>query len=194
MYVFAHAVAALSRLCGALAMVLLASAVLVVSQMVVIRYFLNASTVWQTEYVIYAATAATMLGAPYVALLGGHVGVDVVTERMGRGGRTVSRIIAALASMVFIAAVFWSGALFLWETIENGWTTDTVWKLPLWIPFWPVPFGFGVLLLQYVVEIMAALNPDLDDRLRADIAGLHPGEVGAEALLSMPDDLPRKGH
>ena len=184
---FALAVSWLSRLCGALAMLLLAAAVVVVTQMVVIRYFLGASTIWQTEFVIYAATAATMLGAPYVALLRGHVGVDVVTLRLGRRGQAVCRIIAALASLVFIAAVFWSGAVFLREAIAGGWSTDTVWKLPLWIAFWPVPVGFGVLVLQYLVEIAAALNPALDARLKADIAPLHPGDVGAETLLTLPE-------
>lgn len=188
---FALAVAWLSRLCGALAMLLLAASVVVVTQMVVMRYFLSASTIWQTEFVIYSATAATLLGAPYVALLRGHVGVDVITERLGPVGRAICRVIAALASLVFIAAIFWSGARFLWEAIDGGWTTDTVWKLPLWMAFWPVPVGFGVLVLQYLVEILAALNPALDARLAAATAPLHPGEVGAETLLTLPDERGR---
>ena len=97
-------------------------------------------------------------------------------------------MIAALASLLFIGVVFWSGALFLRDAIEGNWSTDTVWKLPLWIAFWPVPVGFGVLALQYVVEIMAALNPALDTSLKATLAPLHPGEVGAEAMLTLPGD------
>ena len=33
-------------------------------QMVFVRYVLDGSTVWQTEFVIYAIVAATFLGAP----------------------------------------------------------------------------------------------------------------------------------
>lgn len=188
MLAFAHAVSWLSRLCGVLAMILLAAATVVVTQMVVIRYLLNSSTIWQTEFVIYSATAATMLGAPYVALLRGHVGVDVLTDRLGPRGRAICRVLAALASLLFIGVVFWSGAMFLRDAVEGRWSTDTVWKLPLWIAFWPVPVGFGVMALQYVVEILAALNPALDARLTAELAPRHPGEVGAEAILTVPGE------
>ena len=51
----------LSEVCGLVAIGLIIAAVLVVSQMVYMRYVLNASTVWQTEFVIYALVAATSL-------------------------------------------------------------------------------------------------------------------------------------
>ena len=55
--------------------------------MVVMRYFLNASTVWQTEFVIYSLVASTFIGSPYVLLIKGHVNVDLLPIYLGRRGR-----------------------------------------------------------------------------------------------------------
>jgi TRAP-type C4-dicarboxylate transport system permease small subunit len=48
---------------------------LVTCQQVFMRYVLNASTVWQTEFVTYSIVAATFLGSPYVLMRRGHVNV-----------------------------------------------------------------------------------------------------------------------
>ncbi|WP_157994833.1 TRAP transporter small permease subunit [Paracoccus tegillarcae] len=150
-----------ARLCGWLAMALLASAVIVVTQMVMIRYVMNGSTIWQTEYVIYSTTAAMMLGSPYVLALRGHVGVDVLVQAVGDGWRRVFNLIAAIASLIFVGAMAWSGFRFLAEAVHGGWTTDTVWALPLWIPFWPLPIAMALMLAQLLADIVLALRPEL---------------------------------
>ncbi len=152
-----------ARLCGWLAMALLVAAVVVVSQMVVIRYVLNGSTIWQTEFVIYSTTAAMMLGAPYVLALRGHVGVDVLVQAVSPGWRRVFELIAAIASLIFVGAMAWSGMRFLLEALHGGWTTDTVWALPLWIPFWPLPAAMILMLGQLLADIALAIRPELGE-------------------------------
>lgn len=151
----------LSRICGVIAMVLLASATVVVTQMVIWRYFLGASTVWQTEYVIFSTTAAMMLGSPYVLSLKGHVGVDILVEAVGTGWRRIFALISGLASLGFVGALAWSGVHFLYDAAMRGWTTDTIWALPLWIPFWPIPFAFTLMSLQIIVQMVSAIFPEL---------------------------------
>ncbi len=75
---FVRAVESLSRLFGVAAAALLVFAMLVVCQMIFVRYIMRAATIWQTEAVVFGATAAVFLGAPYVLLTKGHVGVDFV--------------------------------------------------------------------------------------------------------------------
>ncbi len=148
----------LARLSGILAMLLLAAAVVVVTQMVLWRYVLGASTVWQTEFVIYATTAAMLLGSPYVLALKGHVGVDLLVQSSGPRLRRFLSLISGLASLGFVAALAWSGSVFLIEAASRGWTTDTIWALPLWIPFWPVPFSMGLMCLQLIAQLILALT------------------------------------
>lgn len=150
---FVQIVDSLSRLCGLCAMLLIAASTLVVSQMVFIRYFLGASTVWQTEFVVYAMIASTFIGAPYVLLLKGHVAVDLLPELIGGTGKRLLDLLAASLSLTFCALLAYSAWHYFYEALSSGWTTDTVWALPLWIPLLPLPLGVGILCLQYIAEI-----------------------------------------
>lgn len=147
-------ITALSNTAGVISTLLLASAVIVVCQMIVVRYFLNASTVWQTEFVIYALVAATFLSSGYVLIRKGHVGVDILPEVIGGTGGLMLRLLGMLLSIVFLVILTWSGWLYFHEAWAGNWTTDTVWALPLWIPLLPLPIGMGLLILQYFAEMM----------------------------------------
>ena len=68
MNAFIRFVAMLSRLCGLAAGIMLVISVLVVCQMVVLRYVLVESSIWQTEFVTYLLLSATFIGAPYLLL------------------------------------------------------------------------------------------------------------------------------
>jgi len=143
----------LSRAGFAAAIALLASSILVICHMIFLRYALNASTIWQTEYVTYGLTAATFLASPYVLMLRGHVGVDLLQENVSRRWRKALQAICALLSMVFVALLGYSAWSYFHEALSGGWTTETVWALPLWIPLLPFPVGMGLLLLQYLAEL-----------------------------------------
>jgi TRAP-type C4-dicarboxylate transport system permease small subunit len=160
MDLFIAVVRRISTYCGIVAVLLVGSAVLVVCQMVVLRYFLGASTIWQTEYVTYSLVAATFIGGPYVALVKGHVNVDLVPLAVGPRGRMRLAIIASVVALLFSVIASVTG-LELWlEAWEGGWRTDTVWSLPLWIPYLPMPIGFGLMALQYLVDILCLLKGD----------------------------------
>ncbi|MEP0235860.1 TRAP transporter small permease subunit [Roseibium sp.] len=146
-------VSALSRLAAVAALFLLASAIVVVTQMVVMRYFLNASTVWQTEYVIYALVAMTFLASPFVLMEKGHVNVDLLYLKLHGSARQVVQTLAGLVGLLFCALLAWSGWTYFEEAWSYGWTTDTVWALPLWIPLLPLPLGIGLMTLQYIAEV-----------------------------------------
>ena len=144
----------LSQLCGVFAAVLLVAAAVVVCQMVVMRYVLGASTVWQTEFVTFAIVASTFIGSPYVLLHKGHVNVDLALMYVSRRWRPPLVFMATLASLVFCLAVTWYGWLYFHEALTQGWRTETVWALPLWIPLLPLPLGMGLLSMQFVADIL----------------------------------------
>ena len=144
----------ISQAMGIVAMLLMAAAVIVVCQMIVVRYALNASTVWQTEFVIYSLMASTFLGSPYVLLERGHVGVDILPTMIGGRGKFLIELTGGIISLAFCALLAYSGWIYLHEAWSHGWRTDTVWALPLWIPLFPLPLGIGVLCLQYVAELI----------------------------------------
>lgn len=154
MRLFIRAVDRMSEVLGVLSMLLLASAVLVVCQMILMRYVFRASTVWQTEYVVYSLVAATFLGSSYVLLHRGHVGVDLLPTMIGGKGKLALELLGGLISLAFCAVLAYSGWIYFHEAWAHNWTTDTVWALPLWIPLLPLPIGIGALCLQYVAELI----------------------------------------
>ncbi|MBP0614998.1 TRAP transporter small permease subunit [Jiella mangrovi] len=154
MRLYISAVSAISRGLGVLAAVLLLSAVLSVSHMVFVRYALGWSTVWQTEYTAYAIVAATFIGAPWVLIVRGHVNVDILQIAAPLRVRLVMQLLAAVFSLLFVAMLAYAGWIHFEEAWSGGWTSDTVWAVPLWMPLLPMPVGTLMLALQYVAEIM----------------------------------------
>lgn len=153
MKAFVRIVSAASRVGGFVAIILIAVSALIVSQMVFLRYVLNASTIWQTEFVIYALVAATFLGSPYVLLEKGHVNIDILQKVSGPRVRLALEIASSVVGLTFCVLFAWSGWHHFYEAWANNWTTDTVWAPPLWILLLPIPAGVGLLCLQYVAEI-----------------------------------------
>jgi TRAP-type C4-dicarboxylate transport system permease small subunit len=152
------AVASLSRLGGIVAVVLLLAAVLVICQMVFVRYVLQGSAIWQHEFVTFSLIGATFIGAPYVLLTHGHVNVDLLPIYLGPRGRFALALLAALISLIFCIILAGYGFAFWYQSYVENWHAQTVWRPPLWVPYLAVPLGMGLLALQYLAEILALLT------------------------------------
>jgi TRAP-type C4-dicarboxylate transport system permease small subunit len=149
-----RAVRQLSLACGFLAALCLAAACLVVCELVFVRYVLEGSTIWQGEFVLYAIVAATLIGSPYVLATRGHVSVDLLAQFLGPTGRRIQALAAATLGIAFCAVLAASGWRYFAEAWSEGWVTESVWAPPLWIVLLPLPFGTGVLTLQYLVDVI----------------------------------------
>jgi TRAP-type C4-dicarboxylate transport system permease small subunit len=145
----------LSRVTGYLAVALIVSSVAVICQMLIVRFVLGQSAIWQNEYVTFAIIAATFLGSPYVLLTRGHVNVDLLPLYLGHRGRQVLGLFASSLGLVFCLLVFVTSLGWWWEAWEFGFTTSSVWRAPLWIPYLSLVVGMLLLVLQYAVEVWA---------------------------------------
>ncbi|MEM8876596.1 MAG: TRAP transporter small permease [Pseudomonadota bacterium] len=173
-------IGALSAVCGVIAAAMIAIAVLITCQMIFVRFVLNQSTVWQTEAVVYLMVAATMIGLPYVQRVRGHVNVDLLPRmlpfaaRKGLAFLVLGIAIVTLGVMAFYGYELWHVA---WA---RGWTSDTIWAVPLWIPYLALPLGFGLYLLQLSADLFGMMTDieapfSLDDHLH-DHAHEHADE------------------
>lgn len=169
---FVAAVRLASKLCGMLAAGLIASAILVVCEMVVIRYILKASATWQTDYATYSLVAATLIGSPYILSIKGHVNVDLLPNYLGSRGRRALALVASTGGLIFAAVLAWCGYVLFNEALTGGWRTDTIWELPLWIPYLALPLGIGLLALQYLADIVElCMGADGSGQARTPEAG-----------------------
>lgn len=144
----------LSKALAIIAVILLVAAMMIVCQLIFIRYVFRSPTIWHTDFVVYAATASIFLGAPYVLLTKGHVGVDVIDMLLSAPTKRRLHVMGGLAGLAFCIAMFIASAIYFTEALHGGWETPGVWKIPLWIPTLPMPLGFGLLSLQYVAELL----------------------------------------
>ncbi|SFU23090.1 TRAP transporter small permease [Mesorhizobium sp. YR577] len=156
--VYIWAVSNLSRALAALATALMIAAMLVVCQMILMRYAFRLPTIWQTDFVVFSATAAMFLGAPYVLMKGGHVGVDVIELLVNDGVRRRLRLVASLLGLAFCLIMLAAGWVQFHEAWAGNWRHSSVWAPPLWVPLAAMPLGFGMLCLQYIAEIAAQLS------------------------------------
>src|SRR5262245_65495622 len=95
----------ISQICGIIAAGLIAAGVLVVCQMVFVRYVLNETTIWQTDFTTYCLVGATFIGSPYVLLTHGHVNVDVLPHYLNHRARYWMALVSILMSLAFGAVM-----------------------------------------------------------------------------------------
>jgi TRAP-type C4-dicarboxylate transport system permease small subunit len=155
---FARIVRFLSQVSGVVSILLILVSLLVICQMIFVRSVLGQSSIWQTEFVIFSLIAATFVGAPYVLLTRGHVNVDIVPLVAGQRTRMVLALLSAVFSLGFCLIVLWSSVGWWLEAYVEGFTTSSMWRARLWIPYLSLPVGMGLLSLQYVVDIWALVT------------------------------------
>ena len=155
---YVRAMRAISQLCGFVAAGLIAAGVIVVCEMVILRYVFGESTIWQTDFTTYCLIAATFVGSPYVLMTRGHVNVDVLPHYLGPKAR---RRLACASSFVTIGFAVILAVLttnFWMEAWEQRWVSDTMWRARLWIPYSSMPIGLTLLTLQAIAELIQLLK------------------------------------
>ena len=157
---FVRRVAGLSTAAGVLAAAMVFVGVIVVCHMVFVRYVLGDSTIWQTELVTYLLIGAVFVGSPYGLLTNGHVFVDLVPRLAGARIRQGLAILASAIVLIFVAVMFWLSAELWWEAYASGWRSETVWAVPLWMPYAAMPIGLGLLGLQGLADLAALIRGD----------------------------------
>jgi len=155
---FVSGIRRVSQLCGIVAAALIALGVLVVCQMVFVRYVLNHNTIWQTDFVTWSLVAATFVGSPYLLLSRGHVNVDVLPLHLTLRKRWWLALFSIVMSLAFCVLVTVLAAHFWFEAWEQRWVSDTMWRARLWIPYSSMPIGFGILSLQYVADLYCLVS------------------------------------
>ncbi|MEQ8286804.1 TRAP transporter small permease [Thalassospira sp.] len=148
----------LSKASGITAASMFFIAMLLICQLVFIRYILNSSTVWQTEAVIYLMIGGTLIGLPYVQLLRGHVNVDLLPMYLKQGPRKILAVATLLCGIAISGMFTFYGMELVIEAYQGGWKSPTIWAPELWKPYLMLPVGFGLLFLQFLADLMCLLT------------------------------------
>ena len=155
---YVRLVTMLARAAGAVAALFIAFAVLVICEMLVERFLLNRTTIWQIDVVTYCIVGATFVGSPYVLMTRGHVNVDVLPLHLGPTARYWLALVTSLVAFAFCVAIFVLCTAYWYEAFSERWLSNTVWRARLWIPYLSMPVGLGLVVLQYLAEILALVT------------------------------------
>ena len=155
---FIRVVMFLSRAAGIVGALLIGFAVLVICDMVIERYILNLTTIWQIDVVTYSVVAATFISSAYVLMTRGHVNVDVLPIHLSFIPRWWLALFTILVALAFVLTLFVLCTGLWYQAWSQNWHSDTVWRAPLWVPYFSMPIGLGLLVLQYAVELICLLT------------------------------------
>lgn len=153
-------VAAISKVSGVVAALMILVSVLITCQMIWVRFVLEESTIWQTEAVTYLMISATLLGLPYVQLLRGHVNVDLVPMLLPPDLQKVLAAVVLLVSICVISIMAFYGFELFYVALERGWRSESVWGVRMWIPYLALPVGLGLFVLQMLADLFASWRCD----------------------------------
>lgn len=145
----------ISHFAGALASWFILAAIIISAGNALIRYsFGLSSNAWlEIQWVLFSG--AFLLGAGYALEQGQHVRIDVLSSRLGPRGRAR---IDVLGSLVFLlpmcALMIWLSWPVLLRDLASGEVSANAGGLPLWPARLLVFFGFVLLGLQGIAELL----------------------------------------
>lgn len=149
----------ISEAIGRLDAFLILPLLVVVAFEVLMRYGLNAPTVWAFEATTLLYGVHFALAFAYTHKHGGHVAIDVLAARLSKRWRSLLRI--ATNVVLFLPTV---GLLAIWSSLyaATSWVhwerASTSWAPPLY-PFKTImALGFILLFFQGVANLMADLD------------------------------------
>jgi TRAP-type C4-dicarboxylate transport system permease small subunit len=144
----------MSRVVGVIGALLIGVAVLVICDMVIERYVFNLTTIWQIDVVTYCIVGATFISSPYVLMTRGHVNVDILPLHLGPTARYWLALGTSLLALAFVVVMFILCTAYWYEAYAELWRSQTVWRARMWIPYLSMPIGLGLLILQYLADMI----------------------------------------
>ncbi|MGE4589125.1 MAG: TRAP transporter small permease subunit [Acidaminococcaceae bacterium] len=155
---------------GVLAGLLFLLPALTIFYEVVMRGVFNAPTEWSIEASIYCVLIAGFLGMPVAYLAEKHIKVDIIIGRFSVKKRCYMEILTSIIGIFFCAVFFLEALDMVILSFEINRTSPDTLRMPLWIPQMAIPFGIGLLLLQFLRTILENIekvrNSDFAGRIK----------------------------
>lgn len=155
---FSRAVRALNHAGGIIAGVFIIASALIITNEVIWRYYLHHPHTWNLELNVFLLIGATFLAANYAQMRRAHVGTEVLQNlmpaRWNRRRIFAGDVLSALLCL-FVAVMVLQ---YDWQAWSQGWTTDSTWAPPLWIPYTLIGVGMVLITLEYVVQIVEEIG------------------------------------
>ncbi len=125
---------------------------------VIARYFFHASFFWSEEVTNYFIIWLTFLGSAVCVHYGMHVSVDMILQYGSEGLKKTITVIVTVICIMFTALLTVVGAMLVRDFIGSGQVTVAL-RIPMFIPYFAVPLGAFLMLLEYIEQLTLVLRP-----------------------------------
>ncbi|HZP99132.1 MAG TPA: TRAP transporter small permease [Reyranella sp.] len=127
-----------------------ASAVLTYS--VLLRYFTPEPTDWQEEFAVFLLIGVAFGASGWVHTQRGHIGIEALKAVLPPRVERWRQFIVDMLSLLFCAFFSWKSWTLLHEAWVGGYTSESAWAPPLWIPYSAMSIGMTLLTIQILVQ------------------------------------------
>jgi len=135
------------------------------------RALFGKSTMISQEMAGYLLVAITFLGLSHTLREGRHITVELLTSKLSPHRQRQLEILVFLVCIVFMAWLTWTTWSPFADTFATGQRSVTPLQTPMWIIYFFVPLGSGMLTLAFVIELIRKVgnlrapgSTDLDSR------------------------------
>ena len=144
------------------ALAVAAGAIIIVMMMMVVvdvsgRYLFNNPIVGGIEIEQIMLAYIIFLSFAYALVVGGHVRMTLVMDRLGRRLRLVADLMAGILGVVLFALLTWGGWNQFWESWVVREYMPAAIDLPFWLPKFAVPVGMFLITIQFIVYFLTHL-------------------------------------
>jgi TRAP-type C4-dicarboxylate transport system permease small subunit len=170
---------------------ILASLVMV-AYAVVMRYVFNSAPTWVDDSVGFILVAVVMLSAATTLRQGGHINVDMLTDRLGARGKRRAEIWATFSVLLVSLILIVNG----WQTAMSsraiGISTSGNVEMPVYLLELLLPLG-GVLMLLVSLEGLLRLALGLPPAVPAPTqpAPIAIADAGDEVMVARAEERRR---
>jgi TRAP-type C4-dicarboxylate transport system permease small subunit len=149
-----RAMQALNRAVMVPCMLAVFGAAAILTYSVAARYFFKIPTEWQDETAVFLLIGATFFSGAYVQSQRGHVGVEAVASLLSPRVNRLRMMAVELVSTTFCAFFAWKSWTLFLEALHEGFSSNSTWGPPLWIPYSLMATGMSLLALQLLLDVV----------------------------------------
>ncbi len=121
---------------------------------VVMRYVFLAPTIWAEELSRFLQIWATYIAAAYVLRHRQLIAITLLVNKLGAKGRRLANAFALVWILLFCAVAIFYGMEIMLDSIRLGRASATMLGVPKWMTEAAIPFGFTLLALQALAELI----------------------------------------
>ena len=132
---------------------------------VVMRYVLNAPTIWVHEATIFLTAIAFLFGGAYAQLKHRHIAITAVYDRLSQRTRALCDVLNLALTVIYLIGLSYAAVLLCRPAWESGERTGTAWDMP-------TPVILKTLLLAAIILFALQALSQLISKLKRNKAAV----------------------